>query len=138
MKIYFEDGKLVNIKQLPIAPDYVIDASDGVTACMNMLDRIYSTNRDAVVYTNSIIAFSIRYAWNEERKIPDVYIRGGEYMEFTNIALLTNRQLREGHNLAKLYLGGEFRQERKGKIMDKSGVINGQTYEETNQTAKTA
>ena len=66
MKIYFEDGKLVNIKQLPIAPDYVIDASDGVTACMDMLDRIYSTNRDAVVYTNSIIAFSNRYAWNEE------------------------------------------------------------------------
>ena len=117
MKIYFEDGKLVNIKQLPIAPDYVIDASDGVTACMDMLDRIYSPNRDAVVYTNSII---------------------GEGMEFTNIALLTNRQLREGHNLAKLYLGGKFRQERKGKIMDKSGVINGQTYEETNQTAKTA
>lgn len=89
MKIYFEDGKLVNIKQLPIAPDYVIDASDGVTACMDMLDRIYSTNRDAVVYTNSIIAFSNRYAWNEEKKISDVYIRDGEGMEFTNIALLT-------------------------------------------------
>lgn len=109
MKIYFEDGKLVNIKQLPIAPDYVIDAADGVTACMDMLDRISSTNRDAVVYTNSIIAFSNRYAWNEEKKIPDVYIRGGEHLEFTNIAFLTNRQLREGHNLAKMYLGGEFR-----------------------------
>lgn len=69
-----------------LRPDYVIDASDGVTACMDMLDRIYSTNRDAVVYTNSIIAFSNRYTWNEEKKISDVYIRDGEGMEFTNIA----------------------------------------------------
>ena len=28
MKIYFEDGPLVNLKKLPIAPDYIIDATD--------------------------------------------------------------------------------------------------------------
>ncbi len=108
MKVYFEDGKLVNTKLLPEKPDFVIDAADGVSPCINMLDNLGENRKDCVVYTNSIFAFSNRYAWNEKLQLPEIYIRDNEHGAFTNITNFTNRTLREGHNLAKLYVGGEF------------------------------
>lgn len=108
MKVYFEDGKLVDVKQLPVVPDFVIDAADGVTACINLLDNLDKYRRDCVVYTNSIFAFSNRYAWNEKLQLPEIFIRDNEHGLFTNITNFTKRELREGHNLAKLYVGGEF------------------------------
>ena len=107
MKIYFEDVKLVNTKLLPKKPDFVINAADGVNACINMLDNLNKNRKDCVIYTNSIFAFSNRYAWNEKLQLPEIYIRDRNGA-FTNITQLTNRILREGHNLAKLYVGGEF------------------------------
>ena len=108
MKIYFEDGKLVDLQRLPVVPDYVIDATDGVSENINLLDNCYSQNRNCVVYTNSIFAFSNRYAWNAKLTTPEIYIRDNENGLFTNITNLTNRELREGHKLAKMYLKGEF------------------------------
>lgn len=107
MKVYFEDGKLVNTKLLPEKPDFVIDAADGVNACINMLDNLGENRKDCAVYTNSIFAFSNRYAWNEKLQLPEIYIRDKNGV-FTNITQFTNRALRGGHNLAKLYVGGEF------------------------------
>lgn len=108
MKVYFEDGKLINTNQLPIKPDYIVKAEEGVSANINNLDNIYHINPNCVIYTNSIFAFSNRYAWNEELKTSEIYIRAGEHMVFTRIDNLTGRELREGHNLAKLYVSGEF------------------------------
>lgn len=108
MKIYFEDGKLVNLKRLPVIPDYVVDASDGVSENINLLSNLYSNNHDCVIYTNSIFAFSNRYAWNENLKLPEIFIRDNLHGLFTNITNLTNRELREGHNLGKMYVNGEF------------------------------
>ena len=108
MKIYFEDGSLRKTSQLPVSIDYVIDAANGVTENINILDELYQREEELTIYTNSIFAFSNRYAWNEELKVPEIYIRAGEYMVFTRIDKLTNRELREGHNLAKLYVSGEF------------------------------
>ena len=108
MKIYFEDGKLRNTNQLPIKPDYIVNAEEGVNANINYLNNICHVNPNCVIYTNSIFAFSNRYAWNKELRTSEIYIRAGEYMVFTRIDGLTNRELREGHNLAKLYVSGEF------------------------------
>lgn len=108
MKIYFEDGKLVDLKRLPITPDYVVDASDGVSENINLLSNLYNNNCNCIVYTNSIFAFDNHYAWNENLKLPEIFIRDSENGLFANIANFTNRELREGHNLGKMYISGEF------------------------------
>ena len=108
MKIYFEDGELRHHTQIPFKPDLVIQAGLGVNQNIDMLDLFYKHQPDAIVYTNSIFAFSNFYAWNKELKVPEIYIRAGEHMVFVRIDKLTNRELREGHNLGKMYISGEF------------------------------
>lgn len=108
MKIYFEDGKLRNTNQLPIKPDFIVNAEEGVNTNINYLDNVHRTNPNSIVYTNSIFAFSNLYSWNEKLKVPEIYIRAGEHMLFTRIDELTERELKEGHNLAKMYVAGEF------------------------------
>lgn len=48
MQIYFEDGKLINSKLLPIIPNFIINAEDGVTSCINQLDNINSVKPCAI------------------------------------------------------------------------------------------
>lgn len=109
MKIYFEDGQLVTSGYLPIEYHYSIDAKYGVGSNMAQLDTLRECQPDAIVYTNTIFAFSNRYAWNNELKVPEIYIRAGENMTFTRIDMLTSRELRKSHNLEKMYIAGEFR-----------------------------
>lgn len=114
MKIYFEDGEL---RHTPIVDiDYIVEANRGVTANIGVLDFYKQSSPNAIIYTNSIFAFSNIYAWNEELKAPEIYIRAGEHMEFTRIDKLTNRELRQGHNLAKMYVSGEFDNGVAGKL----------------------
>ena len=113
MKIYFEDGKLVSTNRLPIIKvDFTVDATYGVSDTINILDELKQIETEdgesLVIYTNSIFAFSNRYAWNEKLKVPEIYIRAGQHMAFKRIDELTARELKEGHNLAKMYVSGEF------------------------------
>lgn len=108
MKIYFEDGELVSSNYLPIDHYIVVSATSGVSRNIAVLNDIKETEPNAIVYTNSIIAFSNDYAWNEDLKVPEIYIRAGEYMIFTRIDKLTTKDLRKAHNLAKMYIAGSF------------------------------
>jgi hypothetical protein len=108
MKIYFEDGDLRNSTQLPITNYVVINATTGVSNNISVLDHLIKYNPNVTIYTNSIFAFSNKYAWNDTLKVPEVYIRAGEYMVFTRIDKLTARELRRAHNLAHMYVAGEF------------------------------
>ena len=111
MKIYFEDGPLRDEIEIPgeilLAR---VDAINGVSANREDLDLLhsYSKEHSVSIYTNSIFAFSNKYAWNDELKIPEIYIRHGQNDEFTRIDKLTNRELRQAHNLAKIYVAGGF------------------------------
>lgn len=107
MKIYFEDGVLRSNNDLPVIPDHIIDASDGVSQNINMLYSLRVHEPDCTVYTNSLLAFSNQYAWNEELRIPEIYIRK-ENGTFVNITYFTNRELKGDYNLAKMYISGEF------------------------------
>lgn len=108
MKIYFEDGELRSVNQLSVKPDIVIDAGKGLSESFRLLDFAKETNPNCIIYTNAITAFNNRYAWNDSLKVPEIYIRAGEHLIFTRIDNLTERELREGHALAKLYISGEF------------------------------
>jgi hypothetical protein len=108
MKIYFEDDELRHYTQIPFEVDLVVQASRGVTQNIEILDLFAKSQPNATVYTNSIFAFNNMYAWNEELNVPEIYIRAGEHMTFTRIDNLTKRELRRGHNLAHMYVAGEF------------------------------
>ena len=108
MKIYFEDGKLMRQKLIPTQIDFNVSADDGVTRNRETLNWIRENRPNSTVYTNSIIAFNNVYAWNDELKVPEVYIRTGSNGEFTRIDNLTAKELRCAHNLTKLYIAGEF------------------------------
>ena len=109
MKIYFEDGHLeTDLSHIPVEVDSIVDAASGVSSNISMLDSLIRRNPDCVVYTNSIFAFDNMYAWNEELKVPELYIRTGEHILFTRIDKLTEKELRRAHNLAKMYVAGSF------------------------------
>ena len=108
MKIYFEDGELLHYTRVPMQVDWAVQANLGVSQNLSMLDLIAEHNPDATVYTNSILALNNKYCWNKELKVPELYIRAGEHMVFTRVDKLTTRELRQGHNLMKLYMNGEF------------------------------
>ena len=110
MKIYFEDGILRDSSQLPFTCYTLVNAACGVSRNISVLDELVESEPDAIVYTNSIFAFSNEYAWNEEMKVPEIYIRSGEQSEFVRIDKLTTRELRFAHNLAKMYVAGAFEQ----------------------------
>ena len=112
MKIYFEDGELRHCEQLSFSVDFNVHAEHGVTRNIECLDYIAEHSPNSTVYTNSIFALHNMYAWNEELKVPEIYIRAGEHMVFTRIDKLTNRELKQGHNLAKMYVAGEFEHKR--------------------------
>lgn len=113
MKIYFEDCSRVHF--IPLFKEcrrttFIVDAKDGVSNNIERLETLLQNNRDLTIHTNSLLAFSNRYAWNKNLGVPEIYIRVGKTREFVRIDKLTNRQLKWGHNLAKMYLAGEFKE----------------------------
>ena len=108
MKIYFEDGELISTPYLPFNNYYKIDAKYGPKHNRDRLDDFRENNPDCIIYTNSLIALSNEYAWNEKLEVPEIYIRAGEYMCFARIDTLTERELRYAHNICKMYLAGSF------------------------------
>lgn len=108
MKIYFEDGKLKNCtNEIASQIDLIIDATYGYSYCECLLRKMMGLLEDAVVYTNVITALNNCYAWSNELLAPEIYIRNKEG-QFTRIDALTDRELREGHNIMKMYMNGEF------------------------------
>lgn len=109
MKIYFEDGRLKDFNLLTFKFDGKIDAKDGCSDNINSLNEWFAHSpKTSVIYTNSIIALDNKYCWNADLKIPELYIRAGENYEFVRIDKLTDRELREAHNLMHMYLSGCF------------------------------
>lgn len=108
MKIYFEDGELNRSISLTFDYDRVVDAKYGFTDNVRALNAIQFYDNESSVYTNSLVALDNRLAWNKELKVPEIYLfRDGKPVRVDE---LTNRELREGHNILKMYISGEFRE----------------------------
>jgi len=109
MKIFFEDGK-INIHNEPNGVIAYADAQLGPTYAYSRLKYIKELYKDkAGVYTNSIIALlhAAELAWNKETQRFDIYLRC-KNGEWKNIHELTTRELRQEHNIWKLWWSGEF------------------------------
>ncbi len=108
MIVYFEDGPLVKESPIPYKNHFKIDAGMGYSICRAGLWNISKNFPfDTKVYTNSLDAFSNTWCWDEENKMPMIYVRDGNH-QWRLISELTDRELRRGLNLEKLYVGGEF------------------------------
>jgi hypothetical protein len=106
MKVYFEDGKLTKPNSIDFKYSYIVDAGNGFTQNDVMFDFIQFSDNNASVYTNSLVALDNRLVWNEELEVPELYLWRND--KFVRIDKLTNRQLKRGHNLERMYIAGEF------------------------------
>lgn len=116
MKIYFFDGRLEDIHNI-IDIDFVylgnvitIDGADGPQCNRKELHRCkeHVYERDVIILTNSLVALSHDYGWNEEENHTDIYLWIDELHDFIRIDRLTAKEIRYAHNIEKMYLAGAF------------------------------
>ena len=110
MIVYFEDGSITNSAMYDKNGNELIkvDVGMGYSHCRKKFRYIqdnYPFNTE--VYTNSLDALSNFWCWDDEKNMPLIYIQNEEG-NWKFISELTNRKLRRGHNLEKLYVNGEF------------------------------
>jgi hypothetical protein len=108
MKIYFEDGKLLPQDMLPFKYDHKIDAGEGYSYCEDALQYLRANEPRSVVYTNTITALCNIFAWNRDYGVFEIYMRCENDNAFHRIDKLTQRELREAHNIMKMYMANEF------------------------------
>jgi hypothetical protein len=118
MKIYFEDGKLNNSFFLNnLDSSYIIanvDAGMGYSRVTSRLDKCLSLNErfEVVVYTNSLLALTPKYTWDEKLGKHEVYIHDTNG-KWVHVDELTNRDLhKQVYKIANMYISGEFDYER--------------------------
>lgn len=87
---------------------YVIGAADGIESNLCLMERLHSRSTTAWnILTNQVILLDHKYCWNSSLPVPErAYIYEPFQEKFYHIQELTDRELREAHNLYKLYLNG--------------------------------
>ena len=107
--VYFEDGPLIKDIIWRLYPQVNIDAADGVSDNLAAADKILEASEGTItiVYTNQILLLDSKYIYFEKGNKFCGYLRikDGSWI---NLEYLTDRKLRPGHNIPKLYLAGEF------------------------------
>ena len=114
MKIYFEDGKLIG-GVVPATDNnnrriHWINACRGSNYSFNFAKYLQTAYVDNVsIYTNDIIVLlnAGELAWNGDTF--EIYLRNAKG-EWKLLKDLTNRELRQGHNIYRLWFAGEFEQ----------------------------
>lgn len=109
MIVFFKDGSITNDSLFIDGKEVLkVDAGMGYSHCRKRLRYIKDNYPfDTEVFTNSLDAFSNFWCWDDEKNVPLIYIQNEEG-NWKFISELTNRRLRIGHNLEKLYVNGEF------------------------------
>lgn len=109
LMVYFEDGPLVKDIRWRLYPQINIDAADGVSDNLAAADKILEASKGTitVVYTNQILLLDSKYIYFDKGNRFCGYLRYKDN-SWMNLEYLTDRELRPGHNIPKLYLAGEF------------------------------
>lgn len=113
MRIFFYDG-LLDAAPVPQCEHYeLVDAKYGPDCnrirleCSLISSRNIECSNFAIV-TNSILALDHAYGWNHSENHTDIYLYVVPLKDYVRIDKLTEKELREGHNIAKMYLAGIF------------------------------
>lgn len=108
MKIYFYDGEILNAP-LPINRLNLIfiDAGKGPHYVLATLDE-YKKQKNVWIVSNSILALSHEYGWNEISNHTDIYIYSPKADKYIRIDKLTDKEIRRAHNIGKMYIAGTF------------------------------
>lgn len=109
MIVFFKDGSITNDSLFIDGKEVLkVDAGMGYSHCRKRLRYIQDNYPfDTEVFTNSLDAFSNFWCWDDKKNMPLIYVQN-EDGDWKFINELTNRELRIGHNLEKLYVNGEF------------------------------
>ena len=63
---------------------------------------------DIIIITNSLVALDNTYCWGEETNSCELYIYDKRKDEFVKAQDLTEKEIKQGHNLEALYRNGAF------------------------------
>lgn len=88
---------------------YELDGKEGLRYNVKYAEKIMNTFDDVIFVTNMTYFLDNSIVWNQEVKMPMVWILiDGEWK---HICSLTTKELRNGHNLEKMYISGAFTDE---------------------------
>ena len=109
MKILFFDGPIRNWSR-PASIEYhlTVDAAYGPADNEAVLLEAHHYLNNAIILTNSLVALNHKYGWNKEDGCTDIYFYVESKHDFVRCDELTEREIREGHNIMKMYLNGAF------------------------------
>lgn len=86
---------------------YVIGAGDGVEANVTLMEKLCKDSARWNVLTNQIVLLDHKYCWDEAFAIPErAYIFEPMQEKFYHIQELTDKEIRECHNIMRMYLNG--------------------------------
>ena len=117
MQIYFEDGILTRKKcpsySITTHKCYLVDAMRGYSENIDRLEVLLGeesvTGDTIVVYTNSLVALSTKYCWNDTLGVPELYLRPNADSEFVRVDELTDKEIHKVHNLMQMYINRAFK-----------------------------
>ena len=109
MKILFYDGDFRQwCRPATIRYYHTIDAAHGPSDNIKQLELARLNYYDCVIFTNSLVALDHRYGWNEKENHTDIYFYVKSKRDFVRCDELTDREIREGHNIMKMFMNGVF------------------------------
>lgn len=110
MKILFYDGSISWWACPSSFSNYNrLDGSFGYTDTIKTID-LYKENlgEDEAVLTNSIVALDHKYGWNKKENHTDIYFYVKSKRDFVRCDKLTEKEIRKGHNIMKMFMNGAF------------------------------
>ena len=86
---------------------YVIGAGDGVEANVTLMEKLWKDSARWNVLTNQIVLLDHKYCWDNAFAVPErAYIFEPMQEKFYHIQELTDKEIRECHNIMRMYLNG--------------------------------
>lgn len=106
MKIYYIDDQIdINTAvSFNLSGARIVDGKNGYSNCMETYDIIRSNGGDVI--TNCHWLMNALDLWNEKTNQPNIFIYiGGKFIPIQD---LTDKEIRQAHNIAKMYANGAF------------------------------